>query len=106
MELENIDYISKQTNPSERINLNNLTYYHGKILPPNFSRDKFLEIIPAQIPSCIYGSIQHHLPFGGIHPRFGKYAIVLKDKTIQVFSDSDLGGQHLVDLLYTLAEKS
>ncbi len=112
MDLESIDYISRNPNREDSrklppsIFLNSLRYYHAIVLQKDFSREKFIELIPTALPSYTHGSVWHHVPFGGIDPNYGKYAVILKDKFIEVMSEQDKGGEHLIDLLTNLAKRS
>ena len=112
MGLENIDCIlrnpvreDKRKLPDKLI-LGDLKYYHAHILPTNFSREKFLELIPSALPSYTYGYVWHHIPFGGIDPKLGKYAVILKDKFVTVLSESELNGEHILQLVNDIVQKS
>lgn len=112
MGLENIDYIlrnpvreDKRKLPDKLI-LGDLKYYHAHILPNHFSREKFIDLIPKELPSYTHGYAWSHIPFGGIDPKLGKYAVILKDKFVSVLSESELNGEHILQLVNDIAQKS
>lgn len=110
MKQEFRDYIFKRKefkNDKEiptAIFVDDLACYNSINIPNKFSKNLFFEKLAKAVPSATHGYLWHHVPFGGIHPIYGEYILVVKDKYIESYTRTDKAGKSLLTELEKLTK--